>query len=116
VLYDGLNNYWYNAEGQLCAVYQSGGSVTTYLCDIEGRICAVKSEPVPGTYTITQYVFGARYYGSSMGRWLSPDWSANEDPVPYAKLDDPQSLNLYGEWAALKFLDARSVKIWGAPS
>ncbi|MES2394020.1 MAG: RHS repeat-associated core domain-containing protein [Acidobacteriota bacterium] len=38
--------------------------------------------------------FGARYYGSSMGRWVSPDWSAKEEPVPYAKLDDPQSLNL----------------------
>jgi len=40
--------------------------------------------------------FGARYYGSNMGRWMSPDWSAKEDPVPYAKLDNPQSLNLYG--------------------
>lgn len=40
--------------------------------------------------------FGARYYSSSMGRWMSPDWSAHEEPVPYAKLDDPQSLNLYG--------------------
>jgi RHS repeat-associated protein len=30
-----------------------------------------------------------------MGRFLSPDWSAKEEPVPYAKLDDPQSLNLY---------------------
>jgi RHS repeat-associated protein len=39
--------------------------------------------------------FGARYYSSSMGRFMSPDWSAKEDPVPYAKLDDPQSLNLY---------------------
>jgi RHS repeat-associated protein len=39
--------------------------------------------------------FGARYYASSMGRWLSPDWSAKEEPVPYAKLDDPQTLNLY---------------------
>ena len=39
--------------------------------------------------------FGARYYGSSMGRWMSPDWSAKEEPVPYAKLDNPQSLNLY---------------------
>jgi RHS repeat-associated protein len=39
--------------------------------------------------------FGARYYGSSMGRFMSPDWSAQEEPVPYAKLDDPQSLNLY---------------------
>ena len=39
--------------------------------------------------------FGARYYSSSMGRFLSPDWSAKVEPVPYAKLDDPQSLNLY---------------------
>lgn len=40
--------------------------------------------------------FGARYYASNMGRWMSPDWSVKEEPVPYAKLDDPQSLNLYG--------------------
>jgi RHS repeat-associated protein len=39
--------------------------------------------------------FGARYYGSTMGRFLSPDWSVKVEPVPYAKLDDPQSLNLY---------------------
>ncbi len=39
--------------------------------------------------------FGARYYASTMGRFLSPDWSAKEEPVPYAQLDDPQSLNLY---------------------
>jgi RHS repeat-associated protein len=39
--------------------------------------------------------FGARYYASSMGRFMSPDWSAKQEPVPYAKLDDPQSLNLY---------------------
>ncbi len=30
-----------------------------------------------------------------MGRWMSPDWSATAEPVPYAKLGDPQSLNLY---------------------
>ncbi len=40
--------------------------------------------------------FGARYFNSMTGRWLSPDWSAKEEPVPYAKLDNPQSLNLYG--------------------
>ena len=39
--------------------------------------------------------FGARYYASTMGRFLSPDWSAKAEPVPYAKLDDPQNLNLY---------------------
>jgi RHS repeat-associated protein len=39
--------------------------------------------------------FDARYYNSTMGRFMSPDWSAQEEPIPYAKLDDPQSLNLY---------------------
>ncbi len=39
--------------------------------------------------------FGARYYGSNMGRFMSPDWAAKAMPVPYAKLDNPQSLNLY---------------------
>jgi RHS repeat-associated protein len=41
--------------------------------------------------------FGARYYNSNVARWLSPDWDAkSSDPVPYAKLDEPQTLNLYG--------------------
>jgi RHS repeat-associated protein len=39
--------------------------------------------------------FEARYYNSAMGRFMSPDWSAKIEPVPYAKLDFPQSLNLY---------------------
>lgn len=39
--------------------------------------------------------FGARYYSSTAGRFLSPDWSAKEDPVPYANLENPQTLNLY---------------------
>ena len=39
--------------------------------------------------------FGARFYESSMGRFMSPDWSEKVEPVPYAKLADPQSLNLY---------------------
>ena len=39
--------------------------------------------------------FGARYYASATGRWLSPDWADRAEPVPYAKLDDPQTLNLY---------------------
>jgi len=39
--------------------------------------------------------FGARYYASSMGRFLSPDWSDDPDSVPFADLGDPQSLNLY---------------------
>jgi RHS repeat-associated protein len=39
--------------------------------------------------------FGARYYSSRFGRWLSPDWSAVPAPVPYANLTNPQTLNLY---------------------
>jgi RHS repeat-associated protein len=38
----------------------------------------------------------ARYYASNDARFMSPDWSAKVEPVPYAKLGDPQSLNLYG--------------------
>jgi RHS repeat-associated protein len=47
------------------------------------------------TETGNDYMF-ARYYNSATGRFLSPDWSASDDPVPYAKLDNPQTLNLYG--------------------
>jgi RHS repeat-associated protein len=39
--------------------------------------------------------FLARYYNSNTGRFLSPDWSVKIQPVPYANLYDPQSLNLY---------------------
>jgi len=42
--------------------------------------------------------FGARYYASSMGRFMSPDYDEAEDdpePVPYADLENPQTLNLY---------------------
>ncbi len=39
--------------------------------------------------------FGARYYSNNTGRFISPDWSATIAPVPYVKLGNPQSLNLY---------------------
>ena len=40
--------------------------------------------------------FGARYYSSTMGRFMTPDWAARPASVPYAVFGDPQSLNLYG--------------------
>ena len=40
--------------------------------------------------------FGARYYASTMGRWMSPDWADKPEAVPYSDLENPQSLNLYG--------------------
>lgn len=39
--------------------------------------------------------FGARYFGSTTGRFMIPDWSARPAPVPFADLTNPQSLNLY---------------------
>jgi RHS repeat-associated protein len=39
--------------------------------------------------------FGARYYLSPLGRWVSADWSATPEPVPYADFGDPQSLHQY---------------------
>ncbi|HWZ99533.1 MAG TPA: RHS repeat-associated core domain-containing protein [Candidatus Dormibacteraeota bacterium] len=39
--------------------------------------------------------FGARFDSSVLGRFISPDWSPNPEPVPFSDLDNPQSLNLY---------------------
>ena len=39
--------------------------------------------------------FGARYYSGAQGMFISADWSATPEPVPYAKFEDPQTLNLY---------------------
>jgi RHS repeat-associated protein len=42
--------------------------------------------------------FGARYYASSLGRFMTPDWAADDTiPVslPWADFRNPQSLNLY---------------------
>ena len=41
--------------------------------------------------------FGARYLasGTNLGRFMTPDWASDGSPAPYAKLDNPQTLNLY---------------------
>jgi RHS repeat-associated protein len=41
------------------------------------------------------YYYGARYYASFMGRFMTPDWAAKPTAVPYAHFGNPQSLNLY---------------------
>jgi RHS repeat-associated protein len=40
--------------------------------------------------------FGARYFTSNIGRFMTPDWAARPTTVPHAVFGDPQSLNLYG--------------------
>lgn len=39
--------------------------------------------------------FGARYNASSLGRFMTPDWSSTPAAVPFADPANPQSLNLY---------------------
>lgn len=39
--------------------------------------------------------FGARYYSSQFGRFMTPDWTDYPGTVPYADFTEPQSLNLY---------------------
>jgi RHS repeat-associated protein len=39
--------------------------------------------------------FGARYYASTTGRFMTPDWALKPVTVPYASFGDPQTLNLY---------------------
>ena len=39
--------------------------------------------------------FGARYFTSNLGRFMTPDWAARATAVPYAAFGDPQTLNLY---------------------
>jgi RHS repeat-associated protein len=39
--------------------------------------------------------FGARYLSAAQGRFTSPDWSEKPQPIPYADLSNPQTLNLY---------------------
>jgi RHS repeat-associated protein len=121
-MYVAHNNVW--AGGKLLATYDGDGALHFYLTDPlgsrrvmtnyagvveqncqnlpfgDGENCG----PTPTEHLFTgkerdqesgNDYFQARYYSSAMGRFMSPDWSAKEDPVPYANLEDPQSLNLY---------------------
>ena len=86
-----------NASQSICFrsdYYPFGGNIPgtlTNTCPAQYRQFTGKDrDPVMGV----DY-FGARYYKSDMSRFFSPDWSADVEPVPYAKIDNPQSLNLY---------------------
>lgn len=49
----------------------------------------------PHSLDIAPTNYRARYYSSNDARFMSPDWSSDPEAVPYAKLKNPQSLNLY---------------------
>ena len=92
--------YLYDLAGHVIAEVNSSGGWN------RGETRRLRPERSCGIYA------GARYDASSLGRpdaftdtgrsalsepdrFMSPDWSAKVEPVPYAKLADPQSLNLY---------------------
>ncbi len=62
----------------------------TDTCDSHYKFTGKERDPESGLDN-----FGARYDSSAIGRFMSPDWSDDPDPVPNADLSDPQTLNLY---------------------
>jgi RHS repeat-associated protein len=58
--------------------------------------------------------FGARYDSSQYGRFMTPDWSAKPQGVPFAILGNPQCLNLYSYVLnnPLRYIDAISSHAW----
>ena len=77
-------------------------SNTPYNYDAVPRVCFPPSVPTyidfyrqRTRYRIRKRLLRGQILRKSMGRFMSPDWSAKVEPVPYSKLDDPQSLNLY---------------------
>lgn len=86
VITDASGNKCYDAD-----FYPFGGELTfTNTCAQNYKFTGKERDAETGNDN-----FGARYYSSSFGRFLSPDWSAIPEPVPYANLTNPQTLNLY---------------------
>ena len=52
------------------------------------------SWPIP-VIPMVSITLGARFFSAAQGRFTTPDWSAKPQPVPYARLEDPETLNLY---------------------
>jgi RHS repeat-associated protein len=119
-----LNEYIF-LGGKRIAILPSGGNAQYYIEDLLGSSRAMTQnngtpcydadfDPFGGEHAYTNTCsqnykfegkerdtetgnddFGARYYTSRFGRWLSADWSNVPVPVPYANLTNPQTLNLY---------------------
>jgi RHS repeat-associated protein len=62
--------YSYDASGDV-----TSDNTNTYLYDAEGRICAVRSEPVAGTYTMTGYLYDAD--GTRVAKGTITNWSCD---------------------------------------
>ena len=87
VITDGVGNKCYDAD-----YFPWGLEQHVYInsCPQNYKFTGKERDPDTGS----DY-FGARWYRYDMSRFFSPDWSSTPTGVPYADLDDPQSLNLY---------------------
>jgi RHS repeat-associated protein len=74
--------------------YPYGGEITyTDTCDSAYKFTGKERDALAENGNLDD--FGARYYASTMGRFMTPDWAAKPTTVPYAVFGDPQTLNLY---------------------
>jgi RHS repeat-associated protein len=86
-----LRTNWAAAVSESCSSLPFGDALTCSGGDISPlHFTGKERDPESGL----DY-FGARFDSSSLGRFMSPDWSATPEPVPFADLGNPQSLNLY---------------------
>ena len=93
---------WLGTERSRSTVTGAVCQTTSSLPFGDGVLTTGNCNPSPNFFTgkerdseTANDYFGARYYSSTMGRWMSPDWVAIPTAVPYADVSDPQSLNLY---------------------
>src|SRR5438270_2332461 len=70
-------------------------SPSTFLSSTSQQACGFRYDETASARLVGLDYFGARYMSSAQGRFTSPDWSATPQPVPYADVRDPPTLNLY---------------------
>jgi RHS repeat-associated protein len=79
--------------------YPYGGELVTsqFLTNQKYKFEGKERDPESASTAQPQWLdnFGARFDSSATGRFMSPDWANTPEPVPYAKLTNPQTLNLY---------------------
>jgi RHS repeat-associated protein len=102
---NGAVHYYFSDHLQSASVItDSSGNITAedFYYPYGGLIASTGSDPNHYKFTGKERDsesnldnFGARYFTSNIGRFMTPDWAARPTAVPYAAFGDPQSLNLY---------------------
>jgi len=88
VLADGINQYLYNSDGQ---------------------ICAVASTPIPGTTTLTGYIYDAE--GTRVAKGSITAWSCDPTINGFTTTND-YVLGLSGEQVTEMAMDANNTMVW----